>query len=77
MICAGNNADAINILGSAFHSITSIFSPCNSFITFWIRIPFCPTQEPTGSIFSFGEYTATLLLNPGSLDTLLISINPS
>ena len=28
-------------------------------------------------MFSSGEYTATLLLNPGSLDTLFISINPS
>ena len=42
---------------------------------FWILIPFWPTQEPTGSIFSFGEYTAILL--PGSLDTLFISITPS
>ena len=44
---------------------------------FWILTPFCPTQEPTGSIFSFGEYTATLLLLPASLDTAFISITPS
>ena len=74
---AGNNASAIYIDGSSFHSITSIFSPHNSFIIFCIRIPFWPTQEPTGSIFSFAEYTATLHLFPGSLETLFISISPS
>ena len=77
IIFAGNKAADINIAGSGFHSITSIFSPFNSFITFWILTPFCPTQEPTGSIFSSGEYTATLLLYPGSRETLFISINPS
>ena len=76
-ICAGNNADAMYILGSASHSITSIFSPFNSFITFWILTPFAPTHEPTGSILGSGEYTATLLLEPASLDTLFISITPS
>ena len=33
-ICAGNNADAMNILGSSSHSITSNFTPCKSFNTF-------------------------------------------
>ena len=63
--------------GSAFHSITSIFSPFSSFIIFWILTPFCPTHDPTGSMFSLFEYTATLLLYPGSRDTLFISISPS
>ena len=44
---------------------------------FCILIPFGPTQEPTGSISGFFEYTATLLLLPGSLDTAFTSINPS
>ena len=74
---AGNKAAAINTAGSSFHSITSIFSPCNSLIIFWILTPFCPTHEPTGSIFSFVEYTATLLLEPASLEIFLISIKPS
>ena len=68
---------AINTAGSSSHSITSIFSPYNSFIIFWILTPFWPTHEPTGSIFSFVEYTATLLLEPASLDIFLISIKPS
>ena len=52
---AGSKAAEIYIDGSSFHSMTSIFSPFNSFIIFWIRIPFCPTQEPTGSMLGFGE----------------------
>ena len=52
-IFAGNKLADINIEGSASHSITSIFSPFNSFITFCIRIPLCPTHEPTGSMSGF------------------------
>ena len=54
-ICAGSNAAAIYTLGSSSHSITSIFSPFSSFITFCILTPFAPTQEPTGSILGSGE----------------------
>ena len=42
-----------------------------------ILSPFGPIHDPTGSIFSFSEYTATFALTPGSLDTDFTSINPS
>ena len=42
-----------------------------------ILSPFGPIHDPTGSMFSFFEYTATFDLIPGSLDTDFTSINPS
>ena len=35
---------------SSLHGMMSIFSPCSSWTTAWTRLPFMPTQAPTGSI---------------------------
>jgi hypothetical protein len=36
--------------GSSLHGMMSIFSPCSSCTTAWTRLPFMPTQAPTGSM---------------------------
>ena len=61
----------------SFHSTISIFSPFNSSTIFFILRPFCPIQAPTVSMFLSAEYTAIFALEPASLATDFISINPS
>src|SRR3990167_7537782 len=51
----------------------SIFSrPPSSSVTVCTRIPFCPTQAPTGSTPPWLLKTAILALSPGSLATFFI-----
>ena len=66
------NALLINNLGSWLHCITSIFSPRSSLTIPCILFPFCPTQAPTGSIFSLSRAsTAILAFSPGIRTTFL------
>ena len=66
----------MKVVISALHRTTSIFSPCNSLTIFWILIPRKPTQQPTGSTFSWREVTATLHRDPASRATDFISMTP-
>ena len=43
----------------------SIFSPCSSWTTAWTRLPFMPTQAPTGSIELSWLITPILARLPG------------
>ena len=70
---AGDKACCMYLLVLSFHSIISIFSPPSSFIIVWILDPRCPTQDPTGSIPSSLELTATFVLDPASLAIDFIS----
>src|SRR3990172_7849134 len=73
---AGERELETKVAASADQGIISIFSPESSLITVVTRMPFWPTQEPTGSIFSSLDMTATLEREPGSLATDLISTTP-
>ena len=55
----------------------SIFSPCISWTTAWTRLPFMPTQAPTGSIELSWLITPILARLPGSRAAALISMMPS
>ena len=46
---AGLMALVTNVTGSSDHSTMSIFSPRSSRMIAWTRVPFMPTQAPTGS----------------------------
>ena len=46
---AGLIALVTNRIGSSDHSTMSIFSPRSSRMIDWTRVPFMPTQAPTGS----------------------------
>ena len=46
---AGLSALVTNDTGSSDHSTMSIFSPRSSRMMAWTRVPFMPTQAPTGS----------------------------
>ena len=74
---AGLKAFLINSAASGLYFIKSTRSPFSSFNIAPILHPFSPMQAPIGSIFSFVEYTATLLLNPGSRATEYKTIVPS
>ena len=52
---AGLKAFSINLAGSLSYKMTSIFSPFNSLIMRFIRVPFSPIHEPTASILEFSE----------------------
>src|SRR5213594_472320 len=56
---AGESARATNVAGSCDHSMMSIFSPRNSRLMTWIRVPRSPTQAPIGSTSRLVEATAT------------------
>jgi len=73
---AGEIALAIYVAGSGDQGIISIFSPFNSPMTVVTRTPFCPTQEPTGSMCSSLEKTAIFERLPASLAIDLISTIP-
>src|SRR5690242_21004847 len=47
---AGCSALTTKVARSWLQGMMSIFSPCSSCTTAWTRLPFMPTQAPTGSI---------------------------
>ena len=47
---AGWSALTTKVAVSSLHGMMSIFSPCSSCTTAWTRLPFMPTQAPTGSM---------------------------
>ncbi len=55
----------------------SIFSPRSSCTTAWTRLPFMPTQAPTGSTSWSREETAILARPPGSRAAASMTTTPS
>ena len=55
----------------------SIFSPRSSCTTAWTRLPFIPTQAPTGSTSPSREETAILARPPGSRAAASMTTTPS
>ena len=49
---AGWSALTTKVAVSSLQGMMSIFSPCSSCTTAWTRLPFMPTQAPTGSMLS-------------------------
>ena len=74
---AGLIALVTNITGSSDHSTMSIFSPRSSRMMAWTRVPFMPTQAPTGSTSRSREKTATLARSPASRTAPRIITVPS
>ena len=74
---AGDSDRSIIVIGSGLNGTMSIFSPASSRVTACTRLPFIPTQDPTGSMRSSLLSTAILLRVPGSRATALISTMPS
>jgi len=74
---AGLKARLINKLGSALQGTISTRSPANSRVTACTRLPFIPTQLPTGSTRSSLLVTAIFDRVPGSRATALIDTMPS
>ena len=63
---AGLSAFVTSATGSSDHSTMSIFSPRSSRMMAWTRVPFIPTQAPTGSTSRSRENTATFARSPAS-----------
>jgi hypothetical protein len=63
---AGESALITKVVASSFHSTMSIFSPRSSRMMDCTRVPFMPTQAPTGSTSFSRETTATLARSPAS-----------
>ena len=74
---AGWSALTTNVAVSSLHGMMSIFSPCSSCTTACTRLPFMPTQAPTGSIELSWLITPILARLPGSRAAALISMMPS
>ena len=74
---AGESAFTTNVAGSSLHSTMSIFSPRSSRMIDCTRVPFMPTQAPTGSTSRSRETTATLARSPASRTAPLIWTVPS
>ena len=74
---AGCKALTMKVAVSSLHGMMSIFSPCNSCTTACTRLPFMPTQAPTGSIELSRLITPILARLPGSRAAALISMMPS
>ena len=74
---AGDSALATYTAGSSAHWITSTRSLRSSSTTMRTRLPFGPTQAPTGSRFASRDATAILERAPGSRAMDLISTMPS
>jgi hypothetical protein len=64
-------------IGSSENSTMSIFSPRSSRMIDWTRVPFIPTQAPTGSTSRSREKTATLARSPASRTAPRITTVPS
>ena len=74
---AGLSALVTNAIGSSDHSTMSIFSPRSSRMIDWTRVPFIPTQAPTGSTSRSREKTATFARSPASRTAPRIITVPS
>ena len=74
---AGCSALTTKVAVSGDQGMMSIFSPCISWTTAWTRLPFMPTQAPTGSIDESWLITPILARLPGSRAAALISMMPS
>src|SRR6266705_3294407 len=70
-------AHALNVAGSCNHSMMSIFSPRNSRLMTWIRVPRSPTQAPIGSTSRLVEATATFARSPASRAVAFTRTMPS
>jgi hypothetical protein len=73
---AGASALHTKRAGSSSKGTMSIFSPRSSWTTAWTRLPFMPTQAPTGST-SRSRRTAILERAPGSRAHASIRTMPS
>ena len=63
-LCGGQGVSYVHRAYRESHGTTSTFSPPSSSTIFWMRWPFMPTHEPTGSTFAcarghshFGAHT--------------------
>ncbi len=74
---AGCSALQTKRAGSSSQGTMSIFSPRSSCTTAWTRLPFMPTQAPTGSTSPSREATAILVRPPGSRATASMTTTPS
>src|SRR5262249_5824064 len=74
---AGLSALVTKTIGSSDHSTMSIFSPRSSRMIACTRVPFMPTQAPTGSTSRSREYTATFARSPASRTAPRIITVPS
>src|SRR6266571_2541651 len=74
---AGCSAFTTKRAGSSSQGTMSIFSPRSSCTTACTRLPFMPTQAPTGSTSPSREATAILVRPPGSRATASITTTPS
>ena len=63
---AGCRAFSANVVIYSLNSIMSIFSPRSSRMMDCTRMPFIPTQAPTGSTSLSRETTAILVRSPAS-----------
>ena len=76
-VFAGLSALVTNAIASSENSTMSIFSPRNSRIMDCTRVPFMPTQAPTGSTSRSRENTATFARSPASRTAPRIITVPS
>ena len=74
---AGERAAAMYSAGSSEYLIMSIFSPLSSSTMVFTRWPRGPTQAPMGSTLGSADQTASLVREPASRATDLISTVPS
>jgi hypothetical protein len=74
---AGLSALVTSWIGSSDHSTMSIFSPRSSRMIACTRVPFMPTQAPTGSTSRSRENTATFARSPASRTAPRICTVPS
>ena len=74
---AGDSAAPMNFSGSSLYSTMSIFSPPSSSTISETRLPRVPMQAPTASTSGLWLITASLVREPASRDTALISTVPS
>src|SRR3569623_1218038 len=74
---AGCNTLTTKVAVSGDQWMMSINTPCISCTTACTRLPFMPTQAPTGSMLESCEMTPILAREPGSRAAALISMMPS
>ena len=74
---AGDRAAAMYWVGSSEKRMMSIFSPLSSSTMVFTRWPLGPTQAPMGSTLGSADHTASLVREPASRATDLISTVPS
>src|SRR6267143_184966 len=74
---AGCSALQTNRAESSSQGTMSIFSPRSSCTTACTRLPFMPTQAPTGSTSASRDATAILVRPPGSRATASMTTTPS